>query len=268
MSGRLAGKVALVTGSSRGIGLAIAEDLAACGAHVALHGRAASPELTALADNIAVRHGVRTATVHGDLLDAVAIDGIFDQFDGHLDRLDILVNNAGFEMPAALEAMPMADWQNVLAVNLTAPFRCAQLAQPRMLRVGGGVIVNISSIHEDVPRKGFAHYSVAKAGLRMLTRSAALEWAEFGIRAVTICPGAIETDINREVIENLGRAKFDEWIPLGIGRPSDVSKLVAFVCSDDARYITGTELYVDGGYARNLVRYDGRPSSRSAVSGA
>ncbi|MGO4839567.1 SDR family NAD(P)-dependent oxidoreductase, partial [Rhizobiaceae sp. 2RAB30] len=142
---------------------------------------------------------------------------------------------------------------------LTAPFRCAQLAQPRMRQRGGGVIVNISSIHDEVARKGFAHYSVAKAGLKMLGRSAALEWAEFGIRVVTISPGAIETDINRAVIEDIGRDSFREWIPLGLGAPMDVARLVSFVCSDDARYITGTELYVDGGYSRNLVRYDGRP---------
>jgi NAD(P)-dependent dehydrogenase (short-subunit alcohol dehydrogenase family) len=259
MNGRLSGRVALVTGASRGIGLAIAEEFAAQGAHVALHARDTDPMLALKAEELASRNNVHTAVVYGDLLEPTAPNAIFAQFDKAFSRLDILVNNAGFEMPAALETMHAQDWQDVLAVNLTAPFLLSQLAQPRMHRSRGGVIANISSIHEDVPRKGFAHYSVAKAGLRMLTRSTALEWAEFGIRSVTISPGAIETDINRDVIEAIGRGTFDECIPLGLGTPADVAKLVSFVCSDDARYITGTEIYVDGGYIRNLVRYDGRP---------
>jgi glucose 1-dehydrogenase len=264
VSGRLNGRTALITGAGRGIGLAIAEELAAQGANVALHVRAATAEADALAARIAASCGVRAGIVAGDLADDAAYDRIFAAFDAQFDRLDLLVNNAGYETPAALEAMALADWNGVLNVNLTAPFRMSQLAQPRMAAAGGGVIVSISSIHEEVPRKGFAHYSVAKAGLRMLTRSCALEWAEFGIRAVTISPGAIETDINREVIEAIGRDTFDEWIPLGIGTTTDVAKLVAFVCSDDARYMTGTEIYLDGGYMRNLVRYDGRPKHPQA----
>ncbi|MBL8597502.1 MAG: SDR family oxidoreductase [Devosia sp.] len=259
MSRRFAGRTALVTGAARGIGLAIAEELAAQGADIALHARKATAETALLAAQVAACHGVRVAIVAGDLADPEQHEAIFAAFDRRFDRLDILINNAGYEGPARLETMPLADWNGVLDVNLTAPFRVSQLAQPRMAASGGGVIVNISSIHEEVPRKGFAHYSVAKAGLRMLTRSCALEWAEFGIRAVTVSPGAIETDINRDVIEEIGRGTFDEWIPLGIGTTNDVAKLVAFICSDDARYMTGTEVYLDGGYMRNLVRYDGRP---------
>lgn len=243
-----------------GIGLAIAEHLASEGAGIALHVRRADPAADALASGLASQFGVPVHLVAGDLADPAAPARIFTDFEALFDRLDILVNNAGFEAPAALEAMLLSQWQQVLDVNLTAPFLMSQLAHPRMRTSGGGVIINISSIHEDVPRKGFAHYSVAKAGLRMLTRSAALEWAEHGIRVVTVSPGAIETDINRDVIEEIGRAKFDEWIPLGIGRTGDVAALVGFLCSDDARYITGTEIRVDGGYTQNLVRYDGRPA--------
>ena len=256
---RLTGRTALVTGAARGIGLAIAEELAAEGADVALHVRTATPEAALRAAQIAALHDVRVVLVPGDLAEPTQHEAIFAAFDRRFDRLDILVNNAGYETPAALERIALGDWSGVLDVNLTAPFRLSQLAQPRMGANGGGVIVNISSIHDEVPRKGFTHYSVAKAGLRMLTRNCALEWAEYGIRAVTVSPGAIETDINREVIEAIGRDVFDDWIPLGIGTPTDVAKLVAFICSDDARYMTGTEIYLDGGYMRNLVRYDGRP---------
>ena len=259
MTRRLTGRTALVTGAGRGIGLAIAEELAAEGADIALHVRVPTPELALRAAQIASVHDVRAVLVAGDLANAAQHEAIFTAFDRRFDRLDILVNNAGYETPAALENMALADWSGVLEVNLTAPFRMSQLAQPRMAAHGGGVIVNISSIHDEVPRKGFAHYSVAKAGLRMLTRSCALEWAAFGIRAVTVSPGAIETDINRGVIEQIGRDTFDEWIPLGIGRTADVARLVVFVCSDDARYMTGNEVYLDGGYMQNLVRYDGRP---------
>lgn len=256
---RLSGRTALVTGAARGIGLSIAEELASEGADIALHVRIATVELALRAAQLAARYDVRVVMVPGDLADPGQHDAIFAAFDRRFGRLDILINNAGYEAPEALECMSLADWSGVLNVNLTAPFRMSQRAQPRMAASGGGVIVNISSIHEEVPRKGFAHYSVAKAGLRMLTRSCALEWAEFGIRAVTVSPGAIETDINREVIEEIGRDTFDEWIPLGIGTTTDVAKLVAFICSDDARYMTGTEVYLDGGYMQNLVRYDGRP---------
>ena len=256
---QLAGKVALVTGASRGIGLAIAEDFAAAGANIALHGRTIDTSLQARCDAISNRYNVRAFPVSGDLSFDASIDAMFAQFDQFAGGLDILVNNAGFETAFSLETMPLEDWEAVLKVNLTAPFRCSQLAYPRMKKAGGGVIVNISSIHDEVPRKGFSHYSIAKAGLKMLTRCAAVEWAEVGIRVVTISPGAIETDINRDVIDSIGRSTFNEWIPLGVGVTADVAKLVTFISSNDARYITGTELYVDGGYMRNLVRYDGRP---------
>lgn len=260
MSRRFSGRTALVTGASRGIGLAIADGLAAEGADIALHVRAKTETADRLAADLARRYGVRAHAIAADLADPAQLPHSFADFDRQFDRLDILINNAGYETPARLEAMSLADWNGVIAVNLTAPFLLSQLAQPRMAAAGGGVIVNISSIHDEVPRKGFAHYSVAKAGLRMLTRSSALEWAEFGIRAVTVSPGAIETDINRDVIESIGRDVFDDWIPLGMGTTGDVSGLVNFVCSDAARYITGTEIYLDGGYMRNRVRYDGRPT--------
>jgi NAD(P)-dependent dehydrogenase (short-subunit alcohol dehydrogenase family) len=255
----LLGRTALVTGSGRGIGRGIAETLARDGCSVALHDREVTPALTALADGIGRRHGVRCVALSGDLAAAGQAETLFHEVDAAFPALDILVNNAGYESNFAAEEMPEAEWRGVLEVNLTAPFLLAQQAARRM-KGRGGVIVNVSSIHDDVPRKGLANYAAAKAGLRMLGRALALEWAEYGIRVVTVSPGAIETDMNREAIEAFGRERFNEWIPAGrVGKVADVAEMVAFLCSAKASYVTGTELVIDGGYVRNLVRYDDRP---------
>ena len=255
----LSGRMALVTGSGRGIGLGIAQVLARDGCSVALHGRAVTPELAERAAALAAEHGVQCVALAGDLSVAGAAETLLAAYDRAFSAMDILVNNAGYENAHAAEDMPEAAWRGVLEVNLTAPFLLAQGAARRM-KPRGGVVINISSIHDDVARKGLAHYVTAKAGLKMLGRSLALEWAEYGIRVVTVSPGAIETDMNREAIESFGRDRFEEWIPAGrLGVVADVSEAVAFLCSDKASYITGTELVIDGGYMRNLVRYDDRP---------
>jgi glucose 1-dehydrogenase len=254
----LAGKTALVTGSGRGIGAAIAEALAARGCAVALHDRNATG-LEAAAERLAIKHGVACAGFGADLAEPGAAANLFAALDRRLPPLDILVNNAGYETTAAAETMAEADWRGVLEVNLTAPFLLAQQAARRM-QGRGGVIVNISSMHDSVPRKGLAHYAAAKAGLSMLTRSLALEWAEYGIRVVTVSPGAVETDMNREAIDAFGRDRFEGWIPAGrLGTVADIAAAVVFLCGPEANYITGTELRIDGGYGLNLVRYDDRP---------
>jgi glucose 1-dehydrogenase/3-dehydrosphinganine reductase len=123
----------------------------------------------------------------------------------------------------------------------------------------GGVILNNSSIHESIPRLGLTHYCVSKAGLAMLTKSLALEWAEFGIRVVAISPGAIETEMNREEITAFGREKFEDWIPLSrLGTPMDVAAASLFLVSDQASYITGVTLTMDGGYGLITIPYDPR----------
>jgi glucose 1-dehydrogenase len=247
---------ALITGSDRGIGLAIARSFARNRIEVILHGRDPSPLLEEVAAQI--RHETATAvrTVAADLVDMAAASALFDNVGG----VDILINNAGFEVMAPLETQPLDDWQAIMAVNIYAPILLSQrFAQARIAAGSGGVIVNISSIHQNIPRKGFAAYSIAKAGLDMLTKSAALEWAEHGIRVLTVAPGAIETDINRTAIEALGRDRFNRWIPTGrIGTTDDVAELVSFLVSDQAGYMTGTCVTLDGGYSQALVQYDPR----------
>ena len=129
-----------------------------------------------------------------------------------------------------------------------------------MENAGGGVIVNISSIHDAVPRKGLIHYCAAKAGLKMFSKCLSLELAEENIRVVSIAPGAIETEMNREEIGKFGRDKFNNWIPSGrIGNVTEVAQAVAFVASDMASYINGADLYIDGAYGNNTIQYDPRP---------
>lgn len=257
----LKGKTALITGGARGIGRAISESLAEAGCNLIIHSQSASQEVNAFADYLRNERGIRVQLVNANFRQPEQIDLMFATIRENALDLDVLVNNAGFENSFAAEEMPLDDWTAVLQVNLTAPFRCSQEAAKLMKVRGGGVIINISSIHDSIPRKGLAHYCAAKAGLKMLGHCTALEWAEYGIRVINVSPGAIETDMNREAIETFGRDKFESWIPSArLGSTRDVAATVRFLCSDDAGYITATDIYVDGGYMRNLVRYDDRPN--------
>lgn len=201
------GKAALVTGGARGIGRAISEALASAGHDLIVHAREDSPDLRAFVDGLGERLRVNARWVTADFLRPGAVDEMFGQVDEIGWPLAVLVNNAGYETNHAAEEMPQSDWNGVLQVNLTAPFQCSQHAARRM-KGHGGVVVNITSIHDTVARKGLSHYCAAKAGLRMLGHALALEWAEYGIRVVNIAPGAIETDMNRQAIESVWTPQF------------------------------------------------------------
>ena len=259
----LKGRHALVTGGNRGIGLQVVHALAAAGANVAMHCRSPHQDAKAAAAALSKQYGVTVREVVGDFSDPKRIEQVFTQVDALFPHLDILINNAGYEDKYALEEMPLEVWQGIMQVNLTAPFQCAQQAARRMKKSGGGVIINMQSTHDEVMRKGVSHYSVAKAGLKMLTRAAGVEWGEYGIRVVGVSPGAIETDINRDDIEKIGRDHYNAWIPAGfVGATRDIADPIVFLCSDAARYITATTLYIDGGYSHNIIRYDEREGHR------
>ncbi|MEQ4674420.1 SDR family oxidoreductase [Providencia vermicola] len=253
-------KVALVTGGFRGIGKAICEVLAANGYDLFVHGSHSSSEGEAWLNKLSINHNIKVASGFADFHIQESIDTLFQAFSNFSSRLDLLVNNAGYENCYATEDMPISDWNGVLQVNLTAPFQCSQYAARIMKKEGkGGCILNITSIHDTVPRKGYTHYCCAKAGLNMLTKNTAIEWAEYNIRVINIAAGAIETDINRAVLDSIGRDKFNEWIPLGrVGNTDDISEVILFLASDKAQYITGTTIYIDGGYMQNSIRYDDR----------
>jgi NAD(P)-dependent dehydrogenase (short-subunit alcohol dehydrogenase family) len=256
-------RVAMITGGLHGIGKSITTKFAALGYDLAVHARKVSTEQRVWLDALADKSGVRAIILQADFIDQNSIKPMFDEFAKNYTRLDVLINNAGFENCHSAEFMPIKDWNEVLQVNLTAPFQCSQLAAQIMKNNGGGAIVNMTSIHDDVPRKGLSHYCCSKAALHMLTKTTALEWAEYGIRVNSLGAGAIETDMNHEALDSFGREKFHNWIPAGrIGNVEEVAQLAAYLCSEGASYITGIDVYIDGGYKLNTIRYDDRPEKR------
>ncbi|GAB5553588.1 MAG: SDR family oxidoreductase [Saprospiraceae bacterium] len=256
----LSGKKALVTGGSQGIGAEICRHLAACGADVFINYNSSKEKARALAKEIQGTHDVKVAIGQANVADSHQVAAMFQQMDQAIGTIDILVNNAGCETVVHVLDMEEAAWEKVLNVNLKGPFLCAQQAGRRMGKNGGGVIINISSIHDVVPRKGLIHYCSAKAGLRMFSKCLSLELADKNIRVVSIAPGAIETNMNRQEIADFGKDKFEQWIPQGrIGQVADVANTVAFVASDLADYMNGTDIYIDGAYMNHTIQYDPRP---------
>jgi NAD(P)-dependent dehydrogenase (short-subunit alcohol dehydrogenase family) len=240
----LAGKTALITGSSRGIGAGLADALEAAGMRVLRHGghpRAADSGHETLYADLSTRDGV---------------DHLAEAVGSITPVLDVLVNNAGVEIPSRLERLDAAELMRTLEVNLSAPLLLTRSLLPLLREANAASVVNVTSIHDDVPYAGNVAYVASKAGLEAATRTMALELAAEGIRVNSIAPGAIETDLNREVIDEMGREKFEEWIPLGrVGSIADLVAPLLFLASDSSRYITGTRLLVDGGYSLALLRY-------------
>ena len=164
-------------------------------------------------------------------------------------HVDLLVNNAGLTSAKPALELTADDFDTIFAVDVRASFLLAQAVAPAMRERGGGVIVNVTSVHEHVPRAGFAFYAAAKAALGMLTRSLALEWAEYGIRVNAVAPGVIATPRNEADAEEL-----DPEVPLGRpGRPEEVAALVAWLASDEASYVTGSSYVMDGGMTQQVV---------------
>jgi NAD(P)-dependent dehydrogenase (short-subunit alcohol dehydrogenase family) len=249
----LSGKTALITGSTRGIGAAIARGFAAAGARVWIHGREVD-EGKALAAELGGTY------VRADLAQSTAVRQLAEIVSQKSESLDILVNNAGLEIVMPIERIEMFTFDLIWKVNVRAAVELTHLLLPLLKRSGASAIVNVTSIHETMPYPNNAAYSMAKAALAMFTKTAAVEFAPFGIRINNLAPGAVETDINREVIEQIGRDKFGEWIPAGrVAQTLDMVGPALFLASDASRYVTGTTLYADGGYLQNLVRYRPAP---------
>ena len=163
--------------------------------------------------------------------------------------LDLLVNNAGVEDPFPLEDMPLEEWERVLAVNLTGPFLCSRELVRRLPEGVPAVIVNVTSVHELIPWPRFAHYCASKAGLKLFGQTIARELATRRIRVAAVAPGAILTPINRELMEDeQKRREQEEQIPWGrLGRPEEIAAAISWLASDEAEYVTGETLFVDGG---------------------
>ncbi|MBW4468098.1 MAG: glucose 1-dehydrogenase [Pegethrix bostrychoides GSE-TBD4-15B] len=253
----LAGKNALITGASSGIGQAIAIRLAQEGCNVAINYRksieeAQDTEMMAMqaACGQVEGCGVRSLLVQGDVSQEADILSMVNTVVETFGSLDILVNNAGIQKESPSHETSTQDFDQVLGVNLRGAFLCARETIKHCLSQGHpGIIINVSSVHESIPRPMYASYSISKGGMENLTKTLALEYAARGIRVNAVAPGATITPINQDWIDHPEKqARVESHIPMArAGTPEEMAASVAFLASDDASYITGQTLFIDGG---------------------
>ena len=241
----LSGKVALITGGAQGIGRIISEELAGQGARVFL-GDINFDGAEQTAEEIKGRGGEASA-VQIDVSNAANVQSVFDSIVKKYKPVDIVVNNAGITRDGLLVRMKEVDWDLVLNINLKGSFLCSQQASKQMMKQKSGVIINIASIVGVMGNFGQANYSASKAGLIGFTKTLAREVAPRGIRANAVAPGFIDTEMT-QVLEKSVREKLIEQIPLArLGQPEDVARCVSFLVSENASYITGQVINVNGG---------------------
>jgi glucose 1-dehydrogenase len=250
---KLDGKVALVTGSSQGIGEGIAIRLAEEGAHLIIDYRSHGDSAKDTVDRIHER-GRDCIAVQADITKVEDIQAMVAQGIEKFGKIDILINNAGVEKHAPFQEVTEKDYDLVMDVNLKGAFFTAQAVVKTMIeKKVPGRIINISSVHEDLPFPNFTPYCASKGGMRMMMRNMAIELAPYGITVNNIAPGAIETPINAKLLNDPVKLKtLLTNIPLGrLGKPNDVAGVAAFLASDDASYITCATIFVDGGLTWN-----------------
>jgi glucose 1-dehydrogenase len=252
----LKGKNVLVTGGTSGIGQAIAVRFAEYGANVAINYRSRPDEAAETAQQVQAcaakvrQTGVREVIVQGDVSKEAEVVGMFEDTVDKLGGLDVLVNNAGIQISRPSHELSAEDFDKVLGVNLRGAFLCAREAIKRFLEAETpGVIVNVSSVHQLIPKPNYLGYSTSKGGMQNLTRTLALEYAGQGIRVNGIGPGATITPINRAWVDDPVKAEMvTSHIPmLRAGTADEMAGVTCFLASDDAAYITGQTLFVDGG---------------------
>lgn len=252
-------KVAIVTGSSRGIGKAIAKEFAKNGYSVMLNSRD-EQDLSRAAQDIVNQIGNDNVVsyIPGDVSQEHVCTSLIEEAIKRFGRLDVLVNNAGISgVSKKISEISTNDWDYVIDVNLKGAFLCTREALKHMIQnsdtnniaKNNYSIINISSVHESIPQSDAAPYAASKGGMEMLTKNTAMEVSDKGIRVNGIVPGVIATDMNKELLEDEQKKKEEEQrIPLKrIGQPEEIAKVALFLASDNASYITGTTIYADGG---------------------
>ncbi|HLG82051.1 MAG TPA: 3-hydroxybutyrate dehydrogenase [Bradyrhizobium sp.] len=256
----LKGKVAIVTGSTSGIGLGIAKELAGLGADLVLNGFGDAGEIEAIRGGIEREHGVRVVYDGADMSKEQAVRGLIAKTIEKFGRLDILVNNAGIQFTAPIEDFPAAKWNAILDINLSAAFHGIAAAVPQMKKQRWGRIVNIASTHGLVASTHKAAYVAAKHGLVGLTKVVGLETAGSGVTCNTVCPGWVQTPLVEKQICDIAARKHisqkeaaeeilaEKQPSLDFVSPSQLGGTVAFLCSAAADQITGTAISVDGGW--------------------
>ena len=245
---KLKGKVALITGSTRGIGKEFALGFAKEGAEVIVHGRNLE-KTKAVAEEIQSL-GVKSKTITGDVSLSQDVTRMVQEAVDAFGRIDILINNAGVN-PFILEAEKIKEegWDQVLDVNLKGVFLCCQAAGKRMIEQGGGKIINISSAAGILGEQGFLPYSVSKAGVMMLTRVLAYEWSKYHITVNAIAPGVIAGGMNAPILnKEILVSGLTQQVPLQrLGKPEEIVKIALFLASEESSYINGTTIIADGG---------------------
>lgn len=249
------GKNVLVTGATSGIGQAIAAHFATEGANVALNYRKDPDKLDDTEELIEQMCsqvkgcGGKELPVEGDVSQEADIVRMCGEVVDKLGSLDILINNAGIQTAAASHELATDDFDRVINVNLRGAYLCAREAIKHFIpRGGGGIIINVSSVHEIIPRPQYVSYSISKGGMENMTKTLALEYAPQNIRVNAIAPGATATPINSWTDDPQKRKEVESHIPMGrVGKSEEMAAITAFLASDDAAYITGQTLFVDGG---------------------
>ncbi|WAT02031.1 SDR family oxidoreductase [Rouxiella chamberiensis] len=249
----LEGKVALITGSTRGLGFAYAQGLAQAGAKVILNGTQ-QQHMSAALEKLHAQD-LEAEGFLFNVADEEAIESVFRQLDARDVHVDIVINNAGIQFRKPMLELALSDWQRVLDVNLTSTFLVSRAAAKRMIeRKRGGKIINIGSLTSEAARATVAPYTAAKGGIKMLTKSMAAEWAAFNIQTNGIGPGYILTDMNEALVEN---ETFNQWVcssnPSGRwGKPDELVGTAIYLASSASNYINGQMIYVDGGWLATL----------------
>ncbi|MET3810395.1 glucose 1-dehydrogenase [Arthrobacter sp. UYEF3] len=248
-------KTVIVTGGNSGIGEAIVLAAAAAGANIVIDYVAHPEETASLIARIEAAGG-KAVGLEADISTVAGLQALVQKAVETFGGLDVLVNNAGIETRTSVLETSEEQYQKVLDINLKSAFFGTQLAARQFIAQGtGGVILNISSVHEDWPMPGNTAYCVAKGGMRMLTRTAGVELGHHGIRVLNLCPGAVETPINASTMADPGKLKsLDGAIPLGrMAKPEEIARMAVMLASDTAAYLTSTSVFIDGGIMQGSV---------------